>query len=880
MLYRNQSRRFGCDLLVEAEIQNGARESAFLRIKLFWACAKSRADANIAVKWIRAASIWFISMRFSASGADIPEKLIEAAIRGRTVFLVGAGVSLPSDLPGFEALTEKIYAALGLTIEPAERHSFEQKRFEETLGTLSRRLADSRLLYGAVANELNADKAKAAQTHSTVLRLSRDFEGRHVVVTTNFDTLLERALFKETGQPISSRSFAGALIPAPGGPRFEGIIHLHGRLADTPLGLDQSDLVLTSADYGDAYLRSGWAARFLYDLARTRTIVLVGYSASDAPVRYILNILEADRDRFPDLNEVFVLADRGTRDLSDAEAAWEAIAVRPVIYEAPQNDHTQFWTDMAAWADLVELPSEWRKSRLQGLVGRPVDQLAEWEREQARWILGQPESLDQLPDLEVSEDWMAFAKANGLIRPDRRSSLMVGMWAAKRLVRPEAFREVLGVKDLGPEAADVIDRALTAEREEPLPKNLETAWRLLTIVLRQPRYQERWYRTAALGRIRNNRAAGHDLMDAIAPFIPRLLLSLPSQYSEDIGDDDSEALPLSSLCRVELETDRNANLNDLLALIIPDSPYAPTLLQLASNALVNSLILARDAQLTGGDYDAVSYDVPSVRDHPQNELHHGLLSLVRLCAESWAIIEASDPETSHAVSLNWKLAGFGLTTRLWLHALGQSSRVGEGDVVDELTELSREDFWAHRKEVMELLRDKSSGADLAKIDALIARILAGPSGADGPADDLQMRGSDSSIWAYLEALAIGNNRSPNTAKTAADAIIARRGWTNRRLEEADFFWLWSSEGQWGPIGDPEPIAEAPTEQRIEIASDLERHDRFNQQDVWQVYCQRDPAGALDAVIAVGYSEVNSERWVEGKRANHPTLTVVQAGLAV
>lgn len=272
-------------------------------------------------------------MKFSATGPEIPSELIEASLRGEVVFLVGAGASLPAGLPGFKQLTEHIYRRLSIKAEPAEQLSIEQGRYEECLGTLSRRLADPRLLYQAVAEALDADRARPATTHPIILRLSRDFEGRPIVVTTNFDTLFERA-----SPGLAAKSFAGAIIPAPGGPRFEGIVHLHGRLADANLGLRQSDLILTSADYGDAYLRSGWAARFLYDLARTRTIVLVGYSASDAPVRYILNILEADRDRFPDLNEIYVLAHRGDNDLKTAQAVWDAIAVRPVIFDAPNND--------------------------------------------------------------------------------------------------------------------------------------------------------------------------------------------------------------------------------------------------------------------------------------------------------------------------------------------------------------------------------------------------------------------------------------------------------------------------------------------------------------------------------------------------------------
>lgn len=58
-------------------------------------------------------------------------------------------------------------------------------------------------------------------------------------------------------------------------------------------------LVITSADYGDAYMRSGWASRFLFDLCRCKTIVLVGYSAGDAPVRYFSMFSKQIANAFP-----------------------------------------------------------------------------------------------------------------------------------------------------------------------------------------------------------------------------------------------------------------------------------------------------------------------------------------------------------------------------------------------------------------------------------------------------------------------------------------------------------------------------------------------------------------------------------------------------
>lgn len=40
-------------------------------------------------------------------------------------------------------------------------------------------------------------------------------------------------------------------------------------------------MILTSADFGDAYLRDGWASQYVEDRMRLNSLVLVGYAAED-----------------------------------------------------------------------------------------------------------------------------------------------------------------------------------------------------------------------------------------------------------------------------------------------------------------------------------------------------------------------------------------------------------------------------------------------------------------------------------------------------------------------------------------------------------------------------------------------------------------------
>src|SRR5262249_31640187 len=54
-------------------------------------------------------------------------------------------------------------------------------------------------------------------------------------------------------------------------------------------------LVLTSGDFGLAYLTERWAARFVSELFRNFIVCFVGYSINDPVLRYMMDALAADQ---------------------------------------------------------------------------------------------------------------------------------------------------------------------------------------------------------------------------------------------------------------------------------------------------------------------------------------------------------------------------------------------------------------------------------------------------------------------------------------------------------------------------------------------------------------------------------------------------------
>jgi SIR2-like domain len=305
-------------------------------------------------------------MRFLQGGADIPEELIEAARDGNVVFLCGAGVSLRVGLPSFKRLTEQVYERLGEASdgEPAERNALASNEFDRALRSLEKRThrpgTESRVR--KAVTDLLAAPGTDFPDHRALLQLSKDAEGRPRLLTTNFDTLFERAAAAAGITDVPSH--AGKSIPAAGRERDYGIFHLHGRIGDPTLSLETTDLVLTSADFGDAYLRGGWASEYIEDRMRLGILVLVGYAAEDAAMRLLLETLDADRDRFRDLKDIYAIE----KETADSASLWKAKGIKPVEFAS----YDAIYRTLSEWALYVANPAEYGQRRVKAiLTGAP-----------------------------------------------------------------------------------------------------------------------------------------------------------------------------------------------------------------------------------------------------------------------------------------------------------------------------------------------------------------------------------------------------------------------------------------------------------------------------------------------------------------------------
>ena len=291
-------------------------------------------------------------MQFVKDGPDVPDQLLQAHEEGKVVFFCGAGISHPASLPDFENLVEDMYVALGTTREPLEDEAFKRNQYDVTLDLLEHRfpghsVAVRKSLY-QVLNP-NLKKKGAKDTHNALLELARDRDGSTRIVTTNFDWVFEKSA---KAKKMKVNSYAAPHLPIPKASRWDGVVYLHGLLKEKGSDRELLKLILTSGDFGLAYLTERWASRFVSELFRNFTVCFVGYSINDPILRYMMDALAADKRLGEATPPVYAFGSTTPGNEEENSKWWEARKVIPILYKVPAgtNDHSLLHSTLHEWA--------------------------------------------------------------------------------------------------------------------------------------------------------------------------------------------------------------------------------------------------------------------------------------------------------------------------------------------------------------------------------------------------------------------------------------------------------------------------------------------------------------------------------------------------
>ena len=269
----------------------------------------------------------------------------------------------PARLPDFKKLARQVYEELDASVCPylddksrppddltpsqrAEINRYHRGELDVALGLFERRLEGEDLHKWKRVRRIVQQKVYAKRPtplHRALMRVA--FRGdTTAILTTNFDLLFERCEHP-TNYRIPTHGLGG--IPRPSRHSdFSGIFHIHGAFSGK--GNTSTDIILTDRDFGEYYLRRRVIPDFLYDAARIYQLVLIGYSADDPPMRYLLNAIAADTNRFRDIRRPYIFVPDG-----DAErvSELEGRGLNPITYDRT-DDHAALTQTIKRWASI------------------------------------------------------------------------------------------------------------------------------------------------------------------------------------------------------------------------------------------------------------------------------------------------------------------------------------------------------------------------------------------------------------------------------------------------------------------------------------------------------------------------------------------------
>lgn len=344
-------------------------------------------------------------MRFMEGGPSLPDKLLRARDEGRVVFFCGAGVSRArAGLADFFGLAASVIQKLG-ALEDSDACKVLRKAREigeelDVTGLISADRVFSLLerdfttsdIQSAVAQSLAPASKVDRSAHEILLRLALTPAGRTQLVTTNFDRLFESEL-------TTIPQFQPPRLPQPS--RFDdldGIVYLHGRVDSEYKRADGNGLILSSSDFGHAYLSEGWATQFFREIVREFVVVFVGYSADDPPVHYLLEGLSRNADS---LQRIYAFQADESAELT---ARWRHKRVEAIPY-SPANRHQSLWDTLDLWAIRADDPEEWQQSLFKEAMAGPR-KLKPHQRGQIAHIVSTIEGARAFAEQAPPADWL------------------------------------------------------------------------------------------------------------------------------------------------------------------------------------------------------------------------------------------------------------------------------------------------------------------------------------------------------------------------------------------------------------------------------------------------------------------------------------------
>ncbi len=697
------------------------------------------------------------------NGVDIPDELVQAARDGTLVLFVGAGASRdqPSGLPDFRLLTSTIADGARIAYEDAELDNPDVLlgRIEDEDVDVHQRVRALIDLPGASHNSL----------HEAIIELAHA-TGSPRVVTTNYDLHLTTA--------SGSRGLAWDEYKAPAlpmGDDFSGIVYLHGNLQQ-----EARHLIATDGDFGRAYLRDAWAARFLERMFATFHVLFIGYSHGDMVMRYLARSLGPNSSRY-------VLT-------SDPDAPdWRRLRIRPIEYELRGESHAALGDAITKWAGLMSMGLLDHRQQLAQLVAAPPTTVPD-EQSYLTSVIDDDQLLSLFVELAGGEAWVRWAATQpaGQALFDPQSPRSDGLWklahwfARQCLGSEELSRSGLNLlAEAGGRMSIALWHALGQQLHgQPSPRPSWTQPWIVAMVESAPSEGRDWLEYALVAcALPDERETALVLFDYLTE--PRAVIA-PS-----LGFGDSARV------EVTIRGDDYWLREAWKSLFLPNlSPVVHDVLAIAERHLRRARQLAIAAGSAGPGWDPLSFSRSSIAPHEQDRYGDRVGILIDAARDSLELLASSDAEVT-ATSVNtWSASDSPILKRLAIHAV----TVGNWRTGNEKLEwlLDRGLLFDHqlRHEIFALLAACLPSAGESTVDRLVDVAKQGPESVENE-ETRAYEAFNALVWIEDHSGAESAVTALEEARTANPTFAAR--------EHPDF----SSWSEGGARGD---IAPMPSEE--------------------------------------------------------------------
>jgi hypothetical protein len=734
--------------------------------------------------------------------------------------------------------------------------------------------------------------------HGLIKRISSSPNGVPQIVTTNFDRLFEAG---PEGKPLVLH-VPPAFPDLNFGSAIEGVTYLHGRLVD---GASESHpYVLSSADFGRAYLSEGWATNFIRHLLERYTVVLVGYQAEDPPIKYLLQGLNHDGKY--DRSKLYAF-DRGLPE--EIEAKWRDRGVTAIAY----SDHPALWKSMEAWADRADDPRRWRSSLIAKCQQDPKE-IAPHERGQIAHVLRTVQGArlfseaDPAPhpewvcvldanvrsakqsrsygnDAEVFDPWASYGLDDDLkdISEDDRKqgvsndNLLVWRgeddsphdfhrlggifetipkrlfhlitWIGKSIGRPALAWWTIRQKGLHPRLLQQLEWQV--EHSKALNDRARHIWNLILEHHRDPRNRQwngEWFDLKK--RVNADGWTASVLREFRRLATPRLEIKPPYGLRQSRPPSAPwETIHLRDLGQFEVVFLKRHNED----LDVPDDLVAQVFGVLEEQLIIASGLLA--------DIETIYFKTPTCYPGRQVDGNGHIEESAEIV--SWFIqlfdrMAAKWPELAHAHATTWLATDQFFFRKLKLYAFSKADVFEADHVAKEVLSLPQETFWDFHvaRELLFLLVDRWREFSQANQNQLIDRILAGPDQHSHRSNEELPRLRDEFAARYaryleLQECELTADRSERLNDMIRSIPEWRDGWATSTVIER------GSHGGWvGTDEKPDALVNIPVNQVVSRArEDLKRDfDSLTEKRPFTGLVKANPRKALSALTIAGRND--------------------------